>query len=134
MTIRRADQFTARAIRGVAFNEGISLYVNGGTYSAPGAGDGLDLSGWTLIAVAAHPVGLEGVQYALRGTVIYEFTNPARILLAFPASELEKAVVPTPTGVELRPIRLTVRATNAALQQRTVLQGVIHLLPGGFTQ
>jgi hypothetical protein len=133
MTIRRADQFTARVIRGVAFNEGISLYENTGTNAAPTAGDGLDLSAWPGLQLAARPEGLEGAQYAIRGTVVYEFQNPARIRIAISALELEKAVIDTPTGAELRPVRITVRAVDAALQERVVLNGVLQLLPGGFT-
>lgn len=133
MTVRRADQFTARAVRGVAFSEGISLYENAGTFAAPVAGDGLDLSAWPNVQIAARPEGLEGVEHIIRATVIYEFQAPARIRVTIPALELEKAVVDTPTGAELRPIRITVRAINAAGQERTILNGVLPLLPGGFT-
>lgn len=133
--LRRGDQYTSRAIRGVGFLKYVSLVDNAGTAAVPVAGDPLDLSDWaTSIVMAARGEGLEGVEYSIRGVAAYEFTNPARIRLEIAPSEMEKAVVETASGVDLRPIRVTVRATNAALQQRTLLNGVIHLLPGGYTQ
>jgi hypothetical protein len=134
VTVRRGDQYTSRAIRGVQFLKYVSLFENGGTLSAPTQGDAQDLSDWQTLLVAARGEGLEGVEYAMRGLATYEFTSPARIALSIAPSELEKAVVETSSGVELRPIRITVRATNSGGGQRTLLNGVIHLLPGGYTE
>jgi len=131
--VRRADQFSARVVRGVSFSEGISLYENVGTFAEPEAGDPLDLTEWPSVQVAARPEGLEGVAFAMRAAVVYEFVNPARIRVTISATELEKAVVDTPTGAELRPIRITVRAINAAAQERTILNGVLPMVAGGYT-
>lgn len=133
-TLRRGDQYVSRAIRGVSFLKYVSLVDNAGTVSVPVAGDPLDLTDWsTTISLAARGEGLEGPEYAVRGLAAYEFVNPARIRLEIDKAEYAKAIVETANGVELRPIRVTVVATNAAGQQRTLLNGVIHLLPGGFT-
>jgi len=134
VTVRRGDQYTSRAIRGVQFLKYVSLYENAGTLAAPVQGDAEDLSDWQTLLVAARGEGLEGVEYSMRGLATYEFTAPARIALKIDPAELEKAVIETASGVELRPIRITVRATNSGGGQRTLLNGVIHLLPGGYTE
>ena len=131
MTVRRGDQYRSTAWRGVAFKEQIPLTLRTGTLSSPQAGTGLDLTTWPFLQAAAHAEGIEGNPIAV--VLSYTQASPARIQIDISAAELEKAVLPAGSGIEIRPIRITVKAGRADRSERTILDGVIDLLSSGYT-
>lgn len=133
MTTLNGAQFRSRAYRGVKWTANVPLYDNAGTFGTPAAGEGLDLDDWPILTLAARPEGLQGAAYAIRGTASLTASNPAIVRLTIESTEFEKAVIQTPTGVELRPVRVTVRAAQTDRTQRTLLDGIIMFLAGGFT-
>lgn len=133
MTTYTCDQYRSRAYRGVRWETEVALYVNEGTFSAPSWGEGLDLEEWPFLLMQARPEGLEGDEYAITGAASYITRDPARLALSIPWEQLEKAVVTTPTGIELRPIRMVVKAGQTDRSERVLLRGIIQFLPGGYT-
>jgi hypothetical protein len=134
VTLRRADQYQSRAYRGVQWHKLVSLYENDGTIVTVAQGDPLDLTDWPTLVLAAHPEGLEGSEFAIRGQATYETIDEAVLELRIARTELERAVVETPSGgAELRPIRVSVTAYNNAGDERPLLGGIIAFLPSGFT-
>ena len=133
MTTYTCDNYRSRAYRGVRWETEVPLYENIGTFSAPVYGDGLDLDLWPFLLLQVRPEGLEGAAYVITGSAAYLARNPARVALSIPWEQMERAVVATPSGVELRPMRLVLKAGQADRSERTLLRGVIQFLPGGYT-
>lgn len=114
-------------LRGVAYYEEFSLFQNIGTEAAPVLGDPLDLTDWPL-ALAMIDVAAD--QAIVRGSAAVVSANPARVSLAIPVAELDRAF---DSGNRSRPLHVTLKAQNtAATRERVLLNGIIRVRESGY--